>query len=303
MIVENDHLIIINEANKLTMHEPQRQNVLFCSELHQWYAPDAFKSFSVKFVRKGTINYRFGSTLYPVKQSRVLIGNSQPGVEAFFTSKETVKSMCMQLNMDTIAEAHALLSAKGDLDLDNLMDRHFTHPGLGARIFNITHQDFMAPLRYIAMELDGGFGPKMLLNQEFFLDMSERLVLELFKTCQAYDNLDFVRASTKKEVLRRLDIARNHLEETYMERPTVKDLAVMCNLSEFHFFRAFRQAYGITPYQFQLQLRLEKARRLITHSTHSLTRISRECAFPDLASFSKAYKRMYRVAPSVLRSF
>ena len=78
----------------------------------------------------------------------------------------------------------------------------------------------------------------------------------------------------------------------------INEVAVHCNLSEFHFFRSFRQAYGITPYQFLLHKRLALADEFIRKGDMTITAVSAYCNFPDLFTFSKAYKRRFGVSPS-----
>jgi AraC family transcriptional regulator len=300
MLLENNHLVLINESNKSMMRELKDPNTLFYFELKEWYATDAFRHFTLKYVLDGLITYRNGTVLHSVKSNQVLVGNKQPDVVSYFESRNLVKSICVNINMKSMAEVHALLSEKNDLDPDRLPCEELTEPDFAERIYNMDHSHFLRPLDQIAGTLRVK-DPAMAVNEEFFLDFSEKIAVQLFKDCRVYDNLDFIRFSTKKEIIRRLDIARNFLQENYLQRPTVKELAMICNMSEFHFFRAFRQAFTITPYQFQLKLRLEKAKELILHSNLSFTEISKQCAFPDLSTFSKAFKRTYHISPSAIR--
>ena len=71
-------------------------------------------------------------------------------------------------------------------------------------------------------------------------------------------------------------------------------------MAEFHFFRSFRQAFGTSPYQYLLGKRLELAKELIITGDMSVTTIAAHCNFPDIFTFSKAFKRRFNVAPSRL---
>jgi AraC family transcriptional regulator len=287
-------LLLIDEANKETMHGKGGKNVIYYSRLNQWSAPDAFRNFSVKVVLQGMIRYTVGATPYFIREGQVLIGHPQPGVKAFFDSRETVSSLCLNIDADTMAEACQVLS--GGSDLDNLEAGHYERLAFTERVYHLEHDDFLAPLRTLAAH------PAARIDEEFFLDMGERVLLQLFHNCRIYDRLPFTKTATKREILRRLDIARDYVRGNFLGRPTVKELARMCHLSEFHFFRAFRQAYRESPYQFQLRLRLEEAQRMLRETDFSLTDISGRCAFPDLPTFSKAYKRMYQQSPSANRT-
>jgi AraC family transcriptional regulator len=300
MPIQHNHLVFIDESNKNMMRELKDPNMVFYAELKEWYATDAFQSFSIKYVLDGHITYRNGAVFHTVKPNQVLVGNKQPNVSSYFESRQFVKSFCVNLDLKAMSEVHALLSKKNDPDPDQGLGDDPLLPGFHERIYTMAYNHFLAPLHHLARILETN-NHALELNEEFFLDFSEKIAVQLFQDCKIYDNLDFSRSSTKKEIIRRLDIARNFLQENYLQRPTVKELAKICNMSEFHFFRAFRQAFKISPYQFQLKLRLENARELTTNSAISFTEISKKCSFPDLPTFSKAFKRMYRISPSAMR--
>jgi AraC-like DNA-binding protein len=54
----------------------------------------------------------------------------------------------------------------------------------------------------------------------------------------------------------------------------------------------------MTPLQMQEQLRMEKAKELLYSDCISLTSIAYQLGYTDLASFSKRFKKYYKIAPS-----
>jgi AraC family transcriptional regulator len=79
------------------------------------------------------------------------------------------------------------------------------------------------------------------------------------------------------------------------------ELAKQTNTSPFHFMRLFKQTTGISPHQFILQLKIERAKQLINKSQLSLTEIAYELGFTDQAHFSNAFKKIIGVAPRQYR--
>lgn len=71
-------------------------------------------------------------------------------------------------------------------------------------------------------------------------------------------------------------------------------------MSEFHFFRSFKQAFSISPYQYVLKKKLEPARSLLLERKLPINKIAACCNFADLPAFSKAFKRQYGQSPSQL---
>ena len=65
--------------------------------------------------------------------------------------------------------------------------------------------------------------------------------------------------------------------------------------------RLFKQTTGISPHQFILQLKIERAKQLINKTQLSLTEIAYELGFTDQAHFSNAFKKIIGVAPRQYR--
>ncbi|MBD2773967.1 helix-turn-helix domain-containing protein [Iningainema tapete] len=82
------------------------------------------------------------------------------------------------------------------------------------------------------------------------------------------------------------------------EELSLIDLAAQINLSAYHFARLFKNSLGLSPHQYMLQNRVERAKKLITVSAHSnLTEIGLQVGFYDQAHFTKAFKRVVGVSP------
>lgn len=118
--------------------------------------------------------------------------------------------------------------------------------------------------------------------------------------------------STRKHVLRQLEFAatvggvariRNAVELLHDEvsaNYALQTLADSCNLSKFHFCRAFKRTTGVTPHQYQLRIRIEKACRLLRSRSlepMSLANIAVECGFTDQSHLSRVFTRIVGTTP------
>jgi AraC-like DNA-binding protein len=65
----------------------------------------------------------------------------------------------------------------------------------------------------------------------------------------------------------------------------VDELAQQLPLSVTYFCGAFKQAFGTSPHEYIIQLRLERARELILTTTDPLGQIAFDCGFGDQAHF------------------
>lgn len=78
----------------------------------------------------------------------------------------------------------------------------------------------------------------------------------------------------------------------------IKKLAQLAGLSEKYFINYFKAALGITPGQYIYQLKMNRARELLYSHQFSIQQIADILGYADPYSFSKAFKKHYRVPPS-----
>ena len=74
-------------------------------------------------------------------------------------------------------------------------------------------------------------------------------------------------------------------------------MARECGLSVSHFARSFRQSFGTSPHRYLLQLRVQKAKQLMSQSTHPLSQVALTAGFVDQSVFSRTFKAIVGSAP------
>lgn len=87
----------------------------------------------------------------------------------------------------------------------------------------------------------------------------------------------------------------------YTEGITVQDVADSVNLHRSHFSTAFTEQCGISPMQYLQQLRMGGALRMLKETEHSITEIALSLGYPDLYTFTKAFRKYYGNSPSHFR--
>ena len=100
-------------------------------------------------------------------------------------------------------------------------------------------------------------------------------------------------------VLRRLVLARDLLREQDGPR-SIDDIARAVAISPSHFTKQFDALFGVTPHQFRIRARLDRARRLLA-AGQSVTDVCLEVGFSSLGSFSDLFARRVGEPPSVYR--
>jgi AraC-like DNA-binding protein len=95
--------------------------------------------------------------------------------------------------------------------------------------------------------------------------------------------------------------ARELLCETDGRLVTIEDAAREAHISSAHFIRQFDAVFGRTPHQFRIDVRLDRARRLLARGEHSVTDVCLEVGFSSLGSFSALFTRRVGSSPSAWR--
>ncbi|MCP3752348.1 AraC family transcriptional regulator [Pseudomonas sp. SBB6] len=91
--------------------------------------------------------------------------------------------------------------------------------------------------------------------------------------------------------------------EGHLDHPlSLGELAALCNLSEYHFARMFRESFGLPPHQYLLARRLAKARQLLRHGQLPLGEVALLCGFASASHFSNRFRQALGATPGAYRA-
>ena len=94
---------------------------------------------------------------------------------------------------------------------------------------------------------------------------------------------------------------RDYIQKNLHENLTIKTLSKLAYMSEPHFFRCFKQEFGVTPVEFILELRIRAARTMLQTTDASIKEISFSSGFNSLNYFLKMFKRYTGLTPAQYR--
>lgn len=95
--------------------------------------------------------------------------------------------------------------------------------------------------------------------------------------------------------------ARDRMDRDYAEPLDVEALAHGIGMSGGHFSRAFRRAYGESPYSYLMTRRIERAMALLRRGDMSVTDVCFAVGCSSLGTFSTRFTELVGVPPSVYR--
>jgi transcriptional regulator GlxA family with amidase domain len=109
-------------------------------------------------------------------------------------------------------------------------------------------------------------------------------------------------ATQDPELLRRLLRAKDRMDAASHEDWPVHRLARVSHVSEAHFARSFKQAFGVPPHRYLLTRRIERATALLRDTDRSITEIAFATGWESLGTFGRTFRDVTGESPSAVRA-
>ena len=118
----------------------------------------------------------------------------------------------------------------------------------------------------------------------------------LFNKCSS-------RNAQKKDYksLEKMKLILKFVENNYMEKITIEDVAKEVNLSQSHFMKYFKNTMGTSFIDYLNEYRLTMASRLLISSDSSILDIAAEVGFDNLSYFNRSFKKRFQQTPREYR--
>jgi AraC-like DNA-binding protein len=220
------------------------------------------KNYQIGFVRQGRGEFFVGGNVFPIFEGQFFL--IHPGRIHSGKPDESIG-----WTVDTI-----LLKRKWVEELFN-------------SDINITFSDFVVAdsnLKTLFLQtLD------LLNNFEYTLENEGKLYL-LLTDLLKFKATIFQNDEVKDNHNEAVDRAIQFITENYKSGFSLDELAKESFLSKFHLLRVFKKKTGLTPFTYQIQLRLNEARRLMFEDK-SLTEVAYELGFSDQSHFTNTFKK------------
>jgi len=104
------------------------------------------------------------------------------------------------------------------------------------------------------------------------------------------------------ELLRRLLRAKDRMDAASHEAWPVVRLAEVSGVSEAHFARSFKQAFGVPPHRYLLTRRIERAVALLRETELPVTEIAFQTGWESLGTFGRTFRDITGDSPGAVRT-
>lgn len=134
-------------------------------------------------------------------------------------------------------------------------------------------------------------GYQLFIKSQLFM-----LFFTLFNKCA-------LEAPVKKDYksLEKMKLILKYVENNYMNKITIEDIAGEVNLSQSHFMKYFKNTMGSSFIDYLNEYRLTMASRLLVSSESSILDIAAEVGFDNLSYFNRIFKKRFGQTPSAYR--
>lgn len=96
--------------------------------------------------------------------------------------------------------------------------------------------------------------------------------------------------------------ALEHIAANSTRKISVQVLAAIAGITPHHFSAVFTSKMGLTPHQFILRTRIERAKAFLPDETHSIREISKLTGFQTQEHFTKVFRKLTGSTPTQFRA-
>jgi transcriptional regulator GlxA family with amidase domain len=104
------------------------------------------------------------------------------------------------------------------------------------------------------------------------------------------------------DILRRLLRAKDRMDGASHEEWPIRRLARVSGVSEAHFARSFKEAFGLPPHRYLLTRRIERATSLLRDTDLPITDIAFQTGWGSLGTFGRTFRDVTGESPGELRA-
>ncbi|RCH54960.1 AraC family transcriptional regulator [Mucilaginibacter hurinus] len=284
-----DYSRTLRNNNKIYCRTTSKQNELQCCD-----------DFNIRFVLSGSESYHLGRRHLSIHPDSFLILNKGTQYASSVLSNDPARTFSINFDQKFLVDFKNCWLQKHD----RLLNRQCFSQKIEEE-FNETIYPFRGDIKYnifhLKSHLDNGVQDELLINEYLHHCLINYYKIYNDEIFEKAEKLNFLNSSTRVEILRRLNLAKEYLYSNFNTNVTLEDLAEHACLSVNHLLRTFKQAFNLTPHQFLIQLRLQRAQLLLKTTPYSINEIVGMVGFECPSSFIRLFRTHYKVTPLKFR--
>ncbi len=292
---------LFSDTSQLMRSIEQNNNTVVFSSLSEFYQPVLSKGFAIKYVLEGSELYNLDQQEYMINAGSYLLCNSTKQGHVEIESRHKVKGICVNIVPELMYEVVSSMRRPDTSYPDAELGLFFCTPYFPENNYEADKTVLGKALKDISHSIQEKRMDAMDLNIEFFYSLSEKIIADQLPVFKQLQSLPGIKRQTKRELYRRICRGKEMIDGQFTQPLSIQTIAREACMSEYHFFRLFKRMMGVSPHQYMVHKRLELAKCLLGQRQLPVSVVAIECGFADIFSFSKAFKKHFKINPSGLQ--
>ncbi|WP_418179119.1 AraC family transcriptional regulator [Aliarcobacter lanthieri] len=245
---------------------------------------------SVCVILQGEKEVGFGDELYIYRQNEYLIASTHlPATVKILDSKEDELYVSFRIKF-TLEDIYEVLK---NIDIQNINSKKSTEKGL---FFDKLNDDLYDAFYRLIKLLDKKnseieYLSSLIIKEILFILMSQKAGYFLSKFAM------------QDSISNKISKVITYIKDNFKDKLNIKDLALMFDISESSLYQNFKNITQLTPIQFQKNLRLQEAQKLLSLQNIDVLEVSISIGYESASQFSKDYSKMYGMSPKKHSNF
>jgi len=275
---------------------PLQRSVFMSGRGFSYFAETPGLPLSLKCMSNGRALYRFGRAEVAVDDGGYLILNNRQPYSIEIASPTRVETFVLWFPDGWAEEVLRSSNETPEILLANSPNESGTRASFFERY--TPHDGIVSPkVRVLRAAFKAGKTIEDGWLEEKLRELLASMLSSQRSLKREIGNLPAVRASTREELWRRVNRARDYLHAHLSAPISLSDVAGAACLSPFHLLRVFQAVFHQTPHQYLNDCRLDRAKFLLEKTRIPVTAICLECGFTSLGSFSALFHKRCGMSP------
>jgi AraC-like DNA-binding protein len=298
--VEREGAAGYDNALALDPFSSLQRSVFMSGRAFSYFADTPGLPLSLKCMSNGRALYKFGRAEVAVDDGGYLILNDRQPYSIEIASPTPVETFVLWFPSGWAEEISSSFNKTSETLLDKSPDENGANAGFFGRY--TPHDRVVSPK---VRALRASFKGKHMIEDGWLEEKLRGLLAAMLASQHALkrevSTLPGVRASTREELWRRVNRARDYLHAHLAAPVSLSEVAAAACLSPFHLLRVFQAVFHQTPHQYLNNCRLDRAKFLLEKTRIPVTAICLECGFTSLGSFSALFHKRCGMSPRAWR--
>lgn len=239
---------------------------------------------SFKYVLKGQEQYAVDGKTYEVNEKQVLFFADNKAYEARIEHPRLTRGLCIDLNLE--------MKELACIDALNEKEQFFFSPEFKTQKINFLDN----AMHKLLQQIEGSHVQDQSLRlEEIHKEVCHQVLQMEGEYVERMSAVPIKNRTYKRELFARLIAVKNYIQDHKTQKIKLSDIASENGLSAFYLHRLFKQVFGLTPAQYQENIRMQEAQQHLKRLSAKETSLA--LGFEDEAYFSRRFKRYFGTTP------